>query len=96
MYGYDRVAGIILARQKRLSFQAINQLLSQFQTVNTAIVNGNHSGADITDSLDRRDGILSQLSQQLGITTTTGADNSMGIYTDSGVTLFQGSARAVT
>jgi flagellar hook-associated protein 1 FlgK len=77
------------------SVQSINQLLAQFQTVNTAIVNGTHSGSDITDSLDKRDSILSQLSQQVGITTTTGADNSTGIYTDSGVTLFQGSARTV-
>jgi len=78
------------------SVQTINQLLAQFQTVNAAIVRGSQSGADITDSLDTRDSILSQLSQQMGITTTTAANGSVSIYTDSGVTLFQDTPRTVT
>ncbi len=82
--------------QMASSVQSINSLLSQYQTINTAIVKGTVSGTDISDALDTRDGILSQLSQQVGITTTAGANNSLNIYTDSGVTLFQGSARTVT
>jgi flagellar hook-associated protein 1 FlgK len=76
--------------------QTINSLLSQFQQVNSAIVNGTVSGADVTNQLDARDGILSQLSQQLGIATTNTANGGLNIYTDSGVTLFQGTARSVT
>ncbi len=41
-------------------------------------------------SQDTRNSILTQLSQQVGISTVTGANNDMSIYTDSGVTLFQG------
>jgi flagellar hook-associated protein 1 FlgK len=82
--------------QMASSVLTINSLLSQFQTINTAIVNGTVSGADITDNLDMRDSILSKLSQQLGISTTDGPNNSLNIYTDSGVTLFQGTARSVT
>lgn len=79
------------------SVQTINSLLAQFQTVNTQIVNGTASGADITDTLDARDNILARLSQELGITTTRSASGDMSIYTDGGVTLFQGgSARNVT
>jgi flagellar hook-associated protein 1 FlgK len=53
-------------------------------------------GSDITDLLDSRDNILQQLSAQIGITTTTGANNDMSISTDSGVTLFQETARTVS
>jgi len=78
------------------SVSQINSLLQQFQTVNTQITNGTATGADVTDALDNRDAILKQLSQQIGVTTVSGSNNSMNIYTDSGVTLFQGTARTVT
>ncbi|MCW6508530.1 flagellar hook-associated protein FlgK [Lichenifustis flavocetrariae] len=66
----------------------VNSLLSRFTDVNTQIVKGTATGADITDVLDTRDAILKSLSTDMGITTTTGIDGSMSIYTDSGVTLF--------
>ena len=50
------------------SVTTINQLLAQFETVNTSIVKGTIPGADITDYLDLRDSILSKLSQEVGIT----------------------------
>jgi len=79
------------------SVQSINSLLSQFQTVNAQIANGSATGADISNAQDQRDQILTQISQQIGIVTTTGPNNDMSIYTDSGVTLFQGGvARTVT
>jgi flagellar hook-associated protein 1 FlgK len=78
------------------SVATINKLLSQFQQVNTTIVNGTATGADISDALDQRNTILQSLSQQIGITTTTAANGSMSIYTDSGATLFDTSARTVT
>jgi flagellar hook-associated protein 1 len=79
------------------SVQTINSLLGQFQTVNAQIVSGTATAADVTDLQDSRDSILTQLAQQIGVTTTTGANGDMSIYTDSGVTLFQGgAARSVT
>jgi len=78
------------------SVTTINSLLSQYQTVNNTIVSGLQSGADVTDAEDTRDNILSQLSQQVGISTVTNANGSESIYTDSGVTLFQTTARTVS
>ena len=78
------------------SVTTINQLLAQFETVNTAVVKGTIIGADTTDYLDLRDSILSKLSQEVGITVATRANNDMVVYTDSGVTMFETSARSVT
>jgi flagellar hook-associated protein 1 FlgK len=72
------------------SVTTINSLLTQFQSVNSQIVTGTATGSDVTDLLDTRNSLLTQLSQQIGITTATGPNNDMSIYTDSGATLFQG------
>lgn len=76
--------------QMASSVSQINSLLSQFQTVNSQIVSATAMGNDVTDLEDTRNTILTQLSQQIGISTTVGANGDMSIYTDSGVTLFQG------
>lgn len=78
------------------SVATINKLLSQFQQVNTTIVNGTATGADISDALDQRDTLLQSLSKQIGVTTTTSSNGSMSIYTDSGATLFETIPRNVT
>ena len=71
------------------SVTAINALLNQFTSVNATIVDGLASGGDVSSAEDSRDSILTQLSQQIGISTTTNANGSTSIYTDSGATLFQ-------
>ncbi len=76
--------------------KTINSLLAQFQTVNTQIVIGTRTGADTSTAQDTRDGILKQLSNQIGITTTANPDGGMSIYTDSGATLFETTARTVS
>jgi flagellar hook-associated protein 1 len=78
------------------SVQNINRLLSQFQTVNTAIMKGTISGDDITDYLDQRDSIVSQLSQELGVTMSTRPNGDAALYTDSGAVLFDKTARTVS
>ncbi|MBF9235649.1 flagellar hook-associated protein FlgK [Microvirga alba] len=78
------------------SVNRVNGLLSQFETVNKAIVKGTTSGADITDSLDTRDRLLAQLSEEMGITVVTRENNDVAIYTESGVALFEKTARSVT
>ncbi len=78
------------------SVATINSILAQFQTVNTAIVKATATGADTSDLLDQRNTILQNLSQQIGVTTTTSANGSMSIYTDSGATLFDLTSRSVT
>lgn len=74
----------------------VNDLLQQFQKLNQQIVAGTAKGADVTDQLDQRDGVLSKLSEQMGITVLSRANNDMAVYTDSGVTLFDQSARTVS
>lgn len=78
------------------SVGTINTLLTQFQSVNSLIVQGSANGDDITDALDQRDTILQSLSKEIGITTVSNSKGSMSIYTDSGVTLFETTPRSVS
>ena len=78
------------------SVDSLNTLLSRFQSVNAEVVKGTRSGTDVTDYLDQRDQLLKQISEEIGISATTRANNDMAIYTDSGVTLFDVTARSVT
>jgi flagellar hook-associated protein 1 FlgK len=78
-----------------LGVERVNGLLREFEAANTAIVKGSQSGADITDQLDTRDRILSQLSEEMGISVVTRPNNDMVIYTDGGVTLFETVPRSV-
>ncbi len=78
------------------SVQTINNLLTQFQSVNQQIVKGTALGTDISDAQDTRDSILSQLSSQLGITATATSNGGMSLATDSGVVLFDQTARTLS
>jgi flagellar hook-associated protein 1 len=74
----------------------INQLLTQFDTVNTQVVKGTVAGDDVTDYLDQRDSIISKLSQEVGVTVSIRANGDAALYTDSGVTLYDKKARTVS
>jgi len=78
------------------SVTRVNDLLTQFESLNKRIVAGTATGADVTSLLDSRDAILADLSVEMGIEVQTRDNNDMAIYTDSGVTLFDKSARSVT
>ena len=77
------------------SVQTLNGLLGQFQAVNQQIVFGKATGSDVTGAEDTRDSLLSQISNQVGITTASTPNGGTSIYTDSGVTLFDQVARQV-
>jgi flagellar hook-associated protein 1 FlgK len=74
----------------------INSLLTQLQELNKTLISGTAIGADVTDALDTRDQVLQKLSNDIGITTVAGPNNSISVYTDSGATLFDGQARQLT
>ena len=74
----------------------INRLLAQFDTVNTAVVKGTTSGDDVTDYLDQRDAIISKLSQEIGVSVSIRPNGDAALYTDSGVVLYDKSARTVS
>ncbi len=74
------------------SVGSINSLLGQFANADQAVVSGIGSGGDVATAQDTRDSILGQLSQQIGVTTSTNPDGSLSLFTDSGVALYQGGA----
>jgi flagellar hook-associated protein 1 len=78
------------------SVKTINSLLAQFTDVNNSVVSGLATGANVASAQDTRDSIVSQLSQQIGVSTVVSPNGSMSIYTDSGVTLFQDLPRTVS
>lgn len=78
------------------SVSTINALLKSFDQTNHAVIAGNAGGRDVSDLLDRRDAILSDLAKEVSISTISSSNGDMSIYTDSGVALYQGSPRAVS
>ena len=78
------------------SVAGINGLLSDLESIDKAIVGGKSNTAGQADRLDARDWILSSLSEQIGIVVRPRADNSIAVYTDSGITLFDRAARNVS
>ncbi len=78
------------------SVARINDLLTQFEEVNTAITTLRTEDPLRNDYFDSRDRILNQLSQEIGIKTASRDNDDMVIYTDSGVTLFEKVARDVS
>jgi flagellar hook-associated protein 1 FlgK len=78
------------------SVNTINSLLNQFTAANNAVVTGLQTGANISSAEDTRDSIVTQLAQQVGVSTTVAANGSESIYTDSGVTMFQDTPRTVS
>lgn len=75
--------------------ERVNTLLQQFDDLNTRIVNGTRAADDVTDYMDERDAVIRQISEFIGIRTATRTDNDIAIYTDSGVTVFDRSARPI-
>jgi flagellar hook-associated protein 1 FlgK len=78
------------------SVARINDLLSKFEKANQQVVSGSALGADVSDAMDTRDGLIAQLSEEIGITVMPRAGNDIALYTDSGVPLFERTARPVT
>ena len=75
---------------------SVNSLLAQFEPVNNAIISGLANGADVGALQDQRDSLVTQIAQQIGVSTSINGNGSMAIFTDSGVTLFQASPTQVT
>lgn len=78
------------------SVDRVNSLLTQFKVVNDTIVRGQGSPADLNDALDQRDGILKQLSEEIGISTMSRSNNDLVIFASGGAVLFEGAPRTVS
>ncbi|GAB5375490.1 MAG: flagellar hook-associated protein FlgK [Acuticoccus sp.] len=77
------------------SVTEVNRLLAEYHEVNTQIVIGTNLGHDITMDLDRRDGIVAELSAHIGVTTIARDDNDQALFTDGGISLYDDGAREV-
>jgi flagellar hook-associated protein 1 FlgK len=80
----------------QVSVGNLNALLADVQTLNRQIVNGTFAGNDVTDQLDQRDKLIADISSEIGIRVVNRSQNDVAIYTDSGVTLFDNTARQVS
>ncbi|MEF2550845.1 flagellar hook-associated protein FlgK [Aurantimonas sp. A2-1-M11] len=81
--------------QLNLAAKDMNRLLGEFATLNAKIMAGSSTGGDVTDAVDRRDQIVRTLSGYVGLNVQVRSGNDMALYTDSGITLFDKTARAV-
>ncbi len=80
----------------KASVDNLNSLLSQFQSLNDRAVTLTNTGQDATDALDQRDALLDKISQEVGVTVLRRSNNDIALYTDSGVVLFDKTARTVS
>ena len=74
----------------------LNGLLAQFEEANNRVVRADISGTPDSDALDTRDTLTKQISEIIGISTTTRANNDMALYTSDGTTLFETVPRTVS
>ena len=73
----------------------LGTLLKDFEEANNAIVSGTIVGRDVTDQIDRRNGLLREISGLIDIQPTTRANNDMVLFTASGTTLFETVPRTI-
>jgi len=80
----------------KTSVDHINDLLNQFHELDQQIVKAEAGGRDPYTYMDQRDGVLKELSQEIGITTVTHSDGTMTLYGMDGSTLYDKTPRKVT
>jgi flagellar hook-associated protein 1 FlgK len=73
----------------------LNVQLSRLDELDTTVTSGTRSGKDVTDDLDERDRVIGRIAEQIGLTVIRRADNGVSLYTDSGITLYDGTVRQV-
>jgi flagellar hook-associated protein 1 FlgK len=74
----------------------LNQLLGAFKEANDAVVKGTRVGSDVSDALDRRDGLLKKIAEYVPLSTLSREGDDMVLMTRDGVTLFEKSPRTVS
>lgn len=73
----------------------LNALLREFEVVNGAITTGTARRADVTDHLDRRNGLLRDLAELVDIRSAVRSENDMVLYLANGAPLFEKVPREV-
>ncbi len=78
------------------SVSRINSLLQSFKAANDTIVRGTGTPEELSETLDQRDNILRQLSEEIGIRTVTRPNNDVLIFATGGAVLFEATPRTVS
>lgn len=73
----------------------LKKLLADFHSVNSEIV-ASAQGADVTDQIDRRNGLLKDISELVDVRPVVRAGNDMVLYLGNGATLFETTPRDVS
>lgn len=74
----------------------VNDLLGRLVSLNATIQRGSSAGIDVTASMDQRDGLVTELAEEMGVNVVQRPMNEIAIYTDSGVPLLDRTARTVS
>lgn len=74
----------------------ISNILRDIENLNNKIVSASGAREDANALMDQRDELVKVLSEEVGIEVLNQDNNGIAIYTDSGVTLFEKTAREVT
>jgi flagellar hook-associated protein 1 FlgK len=83
-------------QQIATAVSTVNSLLTQFTSVNNSVQTSLASGSNVGSLEDQRESLVTQIAQQIGVTTTVNTNGSMSIFTDSGVPLFESTPAQVT
>lgn len=94
---YDEILTMKANADKEIaqSVSTVNSLLAQIKDVNDSIVNGTIGGHEVFDSLDIRDQLITQLSDEIGIKVISAENNGVVITTSNGAMLFEEKPREV-
>ncbi len=95
---YDEVLSMRASADRQIneSVASLNNLLGQLETVNNQIVSGTAVGQDVFDSIDIRDQILVQISDEIGIKVIPRGNNDIMVLANNGLLLFEKVPRSVS
>lgn len=85
----DLQAGVV--SDMKASVEIVNQLSAQIAASNDQIARANGTGHSPNDLLDKRDQLISQLSQYIAVTTLPATDGTVGVFIGGGQRLVLGS-----
>jgi flagellar hook-associated protein 1 len=73
----------------------LNALLAEFGSVNAGVVNDNILERDVTDAIDRRNGIIRDIAELVDVRPTARNGNDIVLFLGNGATLFETTLRSV-
>lgn len=78
------------------SVDRLNEQLREFERLNREVIQGTSAGLDITDAADRRDRLVRDMAELIGVNGFLRANNDMVLFAAGGITLFEEVPRSIT